>query len=199
MEQKMDVLIRNQIKAAEELISVMLERGTIDFAAFRHVYAAQQSLLESLCIVDANINGDYQRYLKSDQWSRTRNLVLCRDGFMCQRCGHSWKQFEDEQSLDVHHITYLRRGEERLDDLVTLCRRCHEYVHRSGLFKLGRILETKEELDAFREEFEPLRKSRCEPSGNDTCREESQLTRPLKRKGGKASDPANLPDIDFGP
>jgi hypothetical protein len=31
--------------------------------------------------------------------------------------------------LDVHHLTYVRFGHERLEDLLTLCRPCHDAAH----------------------------------------------------------------------
>jgi hypothetical protein len=33
------------------------------------------------------------------------------------------------ENLDVHHLTYKRRGNERPADLVALCRRCHKERH----------------------------------------------------------------------
>jgi 5-methylcytosine-specific restriction endonuclease McrA len=34
-----------------------------------------------------------------------------------------------ERAVEVHHLTYERLGEERLTDLVALCRSCHEREH----------------------------------------------------------------------
>jgi 5-methylcytosine-specific restriction endonuclease McrA len=31
--------------------------------------------------------------------------------------------------LDVHHRTYERRGAEKAEDVIVLCRRCHELFH----------------------------------------------------------------------
>jgi 5-methylcytosine-specific restriction endonuclease McrA len=43
----------------------------------------------------------------------------------CRVCG-------SKESLDVHHRTYRYRGEERMEDLITLCRPCHELFHKNG-------------------------------------------------------------------
>lgn len=62
--------------------------------------------------------GGYRRYLESPEWRARRNAVLKRDGFRCVHCGTT-------RRLQVHHITYARVGNERDDDLVTLCERHH--------------------------------------------------------------------------
>ena len=63
----------------------------------------------------------YQSYLMSDAWREKRRLVLERDNNTCASCG--------SPGSDVHHKTYERIFDERLDDLVTLCRSCHEKTH----------------------------------------------------------------------
>ena len=65
---------------------------------------------------------DYGAYLVSPAWYALRAKVRHRDGNKCRACG-SGKQ------LDVHHRTYARIGNERLADLVTLCRSCHKATH----------------------------------------------------------------------
>jgi hypothetical protein len=105
--------------------------------------------------LDANINGDYAAYLQSPHWLRLRELVLRRDQYKCRRCGSSyhWADSNSQDVLHCHHMTYDRRGEERLDDLVTLCARCHKLVHDHGLFARGLYRETDEELRAWSQEF----------------------------------------------
>ena len=39
---------------------------------------------------------------------------------MCERCGHG------SARLEVHHLTYDRFKKERLDDLLVVCKPCHE-------------------------------------------------------------------------
>ena len=62
-------------------------------------------------------------YLKSQQWNTTRKSILKRDKYTCQSCGIS------DVSLEVHHITYTRFMVEQPEDLVTLCRQCHQSIH----------------------------------------------------------------------
>lgn len=69
----------------------------------------------------------YYRYLRSNRWRKKRQKVLERDGHMCQNCGCDVSQF-----ADVHHKTYKRLYRERLSDLITLCRSCHNKIHKKA-------------------------------------------------------------------
>lgn len=64
----------------------------------------------------------YEEYLRTEHWKRTRRKALLRAGYQCQKCGAT-------SYLEVHHVTYARLGAERPDDLIVLCRACHDYVH----------------------------------------------------------------------
>ena len=69
------------------------------------------------------LSREYLDYIASPAWRNVRSLVLKRDNARCRDCG--------SKSLhnDVHHLTYIRLGTERLDDLITLCRECHNKRH----------------------------------------------------------------------
>lgn len=64
----------------------------------------------------------YRDYLASDQWQERRQTALARAKFKCQLCSA-------KLSLNVHHRTYKRIGREKPEDLIVLCRRCHEHHH----------------------------------------------------------------------
>jgi hypothetical protein len=62
----------------------------------------------------------YDNYLKSPRWEYLRQETLERDGRKCRLCNSS-------EYLNVHHRKYPKNwGEETVDDLTTLCQRCHE-------------------------------------------------------------------------
>ena len=65
---------------------------------------------------------NYRKYINSEAWQQKRRVKFANDGRFCQKC-------ETENELDVHHLTYERLGNENLDDLIILCRRCHNYYH----------------------------------------------------------------------
>ena len=64
----------------------------------------------------------YSLYLCSREWSEKKEGVRERAGGICERC--------HVNEMDaVHHLTYARKYEERLEDLQAICRDCHEYTH----------------------------------------------------------------------
>lgn len=77
----------------------------------------------------------YARYRQSKKWKALRDQVRKRAGFKCQGCGAT----AQEKLLEVHHKTYERLGDERLEDLVLMCQRCHATEHQWKR-RLGRDL-----------------------------------------------------------
>ena len=66
----------------------------------------------------------YRQYLKTDAWKRKRYVVLKRDNWTCQYCG--------DKATEVHHKKYARRniGKEPIKWLVSICRNCHQEIHK---------------------------------------------------------------------
>ena len=64
----------------------------------------------------------YGRYLCSREWAVKRTAVRERCGGKCERCKHA-------PMSHVHHITYERKYDEDLADLMGLCAPCHEFTH----------------------------------------------------------------------
>jgi len=57
------------------------------------------------------------------EYKRNRLLALKRDGYRCRICGST-------ERLHVHHIVPLSRGgTHALENLITLCYRCHATQH----------------------------------------------------------------------
>jgi hypothetical protein len=63
------------------------------------------------------------RYIQSRYWESLRNKVMSRDGYKCTKCG-------GKEHLNVHHIRpiYLE-GTDDINNLITLCRDCHQSEH----------------------------------------------------------------------
>lgn len=107
----------------------------------------------------------YREYLRSPHWQRMRSRILARAGERCERCGRfcgvnphpeieaCWeddciwcsayieegeRNDMEQQSLEVHHLTYERRGRERDEDLVALCWCCHEGVTEREFYLKGK-------------------------------------------------------------
>lgn len=62
-------------------------------------------------------------------WDKRRSKILKQDAFECQSCGR--KQLgEGNVILDVHHIVPLAKGgSHSTNNLITVCRPCHEELH----------------------------------------------------------------------
>lgn len=65
----------------------------------------------------------YREYLETPWWQELRRSKVRAAGFRCEWCGGGRRR------LDVHHLTYERRGYELWEDLIVLCRACHEAEH----------------------------------------------------------------------
>lgn len=65
---------------------------------------------------------EYKEYLKTDHWIELREKARKRDGNRCRLCDSS-------EDLNVHHRTYDNLGSEKVGDLTTLCKSCHEKFH----------------------------------------------------------------------
>jgi 5-methylcytosine-specific restriction endonuclease McrA len=64
----------------------------------------------------------YVTYIQSYAWKAKRNQRLKLDNWQCQHC-HSTEE------LTVHHQNYDRFGDEKMNDLLTLCESCHFAIH----------------------------------------------------------------------
>lgn len=78
---------------------------------------------------------NYKKYITSNKWISLRRIIKEYNYYNCQLCGHP-------NSLEVHHMTYARLGHEHPDDLITLCRDCHQLAHDNNGVKLMRLVRS---------------------------------------------------------
>jgi hypothetical protein len=70
---------------------------------------------------------------KNYGFSNTREMVLNRDNYTCQCC----KGKRKDRKLEVHHIVFRsNNGSDDENNLITLCRTCHNLLHK-GEIKLN--------------------------------------------------------------
>lgn len=70
----------------------------------------------------------YSSYLKTEHWQNLRKKIILERGSKCQTCGKSF-------NLEVHHNCYENLGEELSNDLIVLCRDCHQLFHDNKRIK----------------------------------------------------------------
>jgi len=63
------------------------------------------------------------KYLKSDHWQNLRLEKMVSVDARCKNCGAR------DLSNDVHHLRYKKLYDVELNDLVVLCRGCHDLAH----------------------------------------------------------------------
>ena len=81
----------------------------------------------------------YDEQLKTEEWEKKRTEIAERDNYTCYFCGYHGLL------LNVHHFKYLpeKMAWEHPNDLLfTLCRGCHELVHKDRVIH-DRIEATK--------------------------------------------------------
>ncbi len=69
-----------------------------------------------------------------------KNIVLSRDGYVCQSC-HKEKSWEE---LTLHHRQGWEAGEFDQENMVTLCRQCHDVVHGIERDADGKVIRYKD-------------------------------------------------------
>jgi len=62
----------------------------------------------------------HREYIDSDEWKARAKYYKQQAGFRCRVCN------SDSDTLDAHHRTYERLGNELDSDITVLCRPCHE-------------------------------------------------------------------------
>ena len=86
-----------------------------------------------------NAKQRYREFLKSDFWLNlsAEKKVLTPH---CERCG-------DEEFIQAHHKFYRSRWENtQIEDLETLCRKCHRLEHGIKNYFCGRIMLYRDDV-----------------------------------------------------
>lgn len=65
----------------------------------------------------SRVNPEYDRYIHSTAWRKIADVRMEMDQHTCCVCGNP--------AEEVHHLTYDNFKNEKMDDLVSLCRKCH--------------------------------------------------------------------------
>src|ERR1041385_9205751 len=72
---------------------------------------------------------------RGKEWGWVRETALARDAYQCQHCSVSG----DGCRLECHHLTPVcMGGTSELGNLTTLCKTCHQAVHKSWRMWYGK-------------------------------------------------------------
>ena len=78
------------------------------------------------CVKERNYDtskyAKYNNYIQSKDWKAKRTEALNRDNNLCRVCGN--------KAEEVHHITYENLFNEKLEDLLSVCQKCHIEIHQ---------------------------------------------------------------------
>lgn len=86
------------------------------FAFYRKVKKTQKKLFKS------NKTNKYRKYLHSYKWMKIKNRIK-RERKTCEKCGSN-------NMLEIHHIHYDNIFNEKDEDLMLLCKKCHAKEHK---------------------------------------------------------------------
>lgn len=114
-DEKLQVTVKERHSAwcHRKMVSSKKERGK---------FVAQRTKDIKSGVYHIEINDTFNTYYDSIEWKKTRARILDRDDSLCQSCG--------ESAECAHHIVYDRLGQENDIDLISLCNRCHNEVHK---------------------------------------------------------------------
>ena len=117
----------NRFPALSDLPQKILEDGTrCCINCEKPLQGRQQRYCSPECA-----DAIYEKYL----WDNIKEKVFKRDNFTCQMCGlkpsesesHLYFENGDWHSLEVDHkIPFAKGGSHSLDNLQTLCKKCHK-------------------------------------------------------------------------
>ena len=104
------------VKSLLPITHVILETGTFDPHALKNPDVLKNKWL-------------YQRGANYG-FSNTKAFVLDRDSYTCQHC----KGKSKDGKIEVHHIVFRSNGgSDEAENLITLCKTCHDKVHANKI------------------------------------------------------------------
>lgn len=106
----------NFIKSILPISKIIIETATFDPHALKN-----PSVLKNKWLYQKGINYGF---------ANTRAFVLDRDRYTCQNC----KGEKKDKRLEVHHIIFRKNGgSDEEENLITLCKTCHDSLHNGDI------------------------------------------------------------------
>lgn len=92
---------------------------------------------------------NYYSYIKSTEWRKKADEAKSRAGHRCQVCNRP----QSIVTLNAHHRTYERLGNERPEDITVLCHECHELFEKQN--KIVRPADDERQCEQCHKLFKP--------------------------------------------
>ena len=118
------------------VIYVKFQDGSINLDDFKQDKHPKQKYKPKQYLSDIEIPNTYQNqdfsrklyvdHLMSEKWKQTKLKRLSIDNFSCKQCGIP----VTAKTSHCHHITYQNLGDEGMKDVVSVCHRCHDIIHK---------------------------------------------------------------------
>jgi 5-methylcytosine-specific restriction endonuclease McrA len=121
------------LEVRKEIISIMVTTGA-DYETSKHIVLSSywdegvtQAFLQSerKRETQSDWKNQYHDYLLTPEWQCFREAILEDRNYTCEICSA-------EVGLQVHHLTYVRIGQELSEDVLVLCGECHKQEHGIG-------------------------------------------------------------------
>jgi 5-methylcytosine-specific restriction endonuclease McrA len=96
---------------------------------------------------------EYLDYIDSPEWREKADRAKKRAGYRCQVCNKPGS----ETTLDAHHRTYVRFGNEQDDDITVLCRACHDLFENKKKAVANKPKKKKKNKGAVKFKEKPTR------------------------------------------
>lgn len=82
---------------------------------------------------------NYRMFMQSAAWRKIKKERIELDSHTCQGCGECGTPWN---GLTVHHLNYERfGGDEKMEDLMTLCKSCHGDLEYADKFRHPRKIK----------------------------------------------------------
>ena len=115
---------------------------------------------------------EYQEYLQSLYWKWISGKRKEIDNYKCQFCGE--QENKERTNLVVHHNSYNLYNED-INELITLCRDCHDKLHKLVYNpQNGKMTEAQLNTQIMRDEYERECKQFIEETAKKYVRKESE-------------------------
>lgn len=88
----------------------------------------------------------YYEVIASARWKKIRQRFINKANGTCPKCGWKKESWDKSRTLDLHHKTYERLGNERDSDLELVCSVCHAKADIDRAAKNRREAEIKRSI-----------------------------------------------------